>query len=760
MKSRKEVLSMLLAGCMTLSLAACGGNGNSNTNTDANNSNTSDTNTNDTGTDSNTGDTNTDDTNTDGTGTDDTSAEDEELAAMLAAHTESSKKAYDESLSDFYNIYSEAKTELLDLGQRYAKMAISEAKLLESGVMLPTTRNGGNYALSRVAPRTISGIQWGYDSDRYHSIVVVEGDLINREDRTEMTQKWAEMQGTGGYLDWVKQYLTDNGYTLKDSYDLVSASDPQTWDVLSTSKQADAEFIVQTFSGLVEYDCENVMQPALAESWEASEDGLTYTFHLRDGVKWVDSQGREVADVKADDFVAGMQHALDTKGGLEFLVKGVIVGATEYDSGEEPDFSKVGVKALDDLTLQYTLVQPCPYFMSMLPYGIFSPMSRTYYESQGGKFGDQFDNSAADYTYGTTPNNIAYCGPFLVTNATEKNIITYKYNESYWDPDSVNVHAINFKYNDGSEATKSYNDMMAGDLDGAGLVSAALEQAKKDGVFEDNYYVSATDATSFMIFHNINRATYVNTNDGKSVPSAKTDEQKTATEAAMKNVHFRMALNHAIDRGAWYAQQVGEDLKYTSMCNAYTPGNFVQLPEETTVDINGTPTTFPAGTNFGEIVQAQLDADGSAIKAYDPTVEDGIGSSDTFDGWYNPDAAKAELAKAVEELAAAGVTISAENPIHVELPVLVSSETRMNMNNALKQSVESVLEGQVVIDLTECKVQDEWYYTSYWNDYGYQMNYDISELSGWGPDYGDPSSYLDTFLPNFEGYMTKSIGIF
>ena len=72
---------------------------------------------------------------------------------------------------------------------------------------------------------------------------------------------------------------------------------------------------------------------------------------------------------------------------------------------------------------------------------------------------------------------------------------------------------------------------------------------------------------------------------------------------AMQNVHFRRALAMGLDRGAYLAQQVGDDLKYASMRNSYTPGNFVTLEEEVTVDINGTEKTYPAGTYYGQIVR-------------------------------------------------------------------------------------------------------------------------------------------------------------
>lgn len=200
---------------------------------------------------------------------------------------------------------------------------------------------------------------------------------------------------------------------------------------------------------LMEYDVEGVQQPALATGYTVSDDGLTYTFTIREGCVWVDSQGRKVADVTADDFVAGFQHMLDAQGGLEFLVSGVVKNAAEYISGEITDFSEVGVKAVDDYTLEYTLEAPCRYFVTMLGYNPFAPMSREYYTSQGGQFGQDYDPSAETYTYGTSPNNIAYVGPYVVTNFTSENTIVFQANESYWNADNINIHTINWIFNDG-----------------------------------------------------------------------------------------------------------------------------------------------------------------------------------------------------------------------------------------------------------------------------------------------------------------------
>ncbi len=686
-----------------------------------------------------------------------------EEAFDVEAYGAASSEIYNEVLGEFYELLTAAK-EAETLSERFTLMAQAEAKLLGAGTMIPLQSRGGNYAISRIAPRTVNSTLWGNDSDRYHQAIVVAGENFLTSEQVEaIREKWAELKGTGEYEAWVKEYLAGEGYTLSDEYNVSSSGDPKTWDVLATSRQADSEKIIQTYDGLYEYDIENVQQPALATSYEVSEDGLTYTFHLREGVVWVDSQGRKVADVKADDFVAGMQHMMDAMGGLEYLVGpdgAGIAGAAAYMNDETDDFTTVGVKAIDDYTLEYTLEKPCSFFMTMLGYSVFAPMSREYYSSQGGKFGADYDPEAGDYMYGKDPDHIAYCGPFVVTGYTPENSIVMKANESYWNADNINIHSQTWYYNDGTDALKAYNDAKAGILPGCGLTASSLEQAKADGLFDGHSYVSSTDATSFMGFFNLNREAFANAADASTVVSPKTEEQVEAARIAMSNVHFRRAVLMSLDRGAYNAQSVGEELKYANLINTYVPGTFVSLDEDVTVDVNGTETTFPAGTAYGAIVQAQLDADGIQAKVWDPEADGGAGSSSGFDGWYNPEAAKAELAVAVEELAAEGVEISAENPIYLDLPVFSGSETYANRGEALKQSVEAALDGVVIINKTDCPTSDDWYYAGYYTDYGYEANYDIYDVSGWGPDYGDPQTYLDTMLPDYAGYMVKCLGIF
>lgn len=727
MKNLKRVLCALLALVMVLGFVGCKNNGDDKTTPAPNNTNKP--------------------------------AESEVPATTVPTgdYNAMSAAIYDAQLGAFNTLYQAAKEET-NVSKRYALMAQAEAKLLEAAVLIPGTTNGGNYGLSRVAKRSASTVLWGNDSDRFHNVLVTT-ELITAEDQTHLKAMWNEVRGTGTYTQKAIDYLTEKGYTLKNTYNMGYPSDPKTWDALATSRSADSEAIVNTYDGLVEYDNENEIKPALAESWEVSEDGLTYTFHIRQGAKWVDAQGREVADVKADDFVAGMQHMLDAGGGLEYLVENIIVNALEYNTGDVTDFAEVGVKATDDNTVVYTLCQPTSYFITMLGYNVFAPMSRTYFESKGGVFGKDDYKTAVDagtMKYGQTVNDIAYCGPYTVTNHTAENTIVFEANPTYWNKDNITIKTLTWKFNDGKDPTKAYEDTKAGTLDGCGLSSASLEACKADGNFEKYCTVSDTDATSFVLFLNLNRNAYANFNDETKAVSTMTDDQKKRTDVAMLNVHFRRAIGMGLDIATYNGQVVGEELKLNSVRNSYTPGNFVALEEDVTVEINGESKTFAKGTYYGEIVQAQIDADGVKIKVWDAENQ----TSDGFAGWHNPANAYEELQQAITELKEFGVEISKDNPIVMDLPYYSGADIYSNRAQTLKQSVEEALQGCVVVNLVSCADAQEWYYAGYYTETGKDANYTLYDVSGWGPDYGDPATYLDTMLGDGAGYMARCLGLF
>ena len=675
--------------------------------------------------------------------------------AQYTDYDELSRAVYDKVLGEFLTYYNDALDEESE-SMRYAKMAIAEAKLLGAGIFLPTTSQGGNYAMTKIAPYTNTPILFGNDTYRFHDRIVTN-EPIKAADIAAMKAEWTKKVGTGEYEAFVKQYLADKGYTIKDTATFYFDADPTYWDVLETSYAADSEILVQTYDGLIEYDMENQPKPALAESFTVSEDGLKYTFKLRQGVVWVDNQNRKVADLKADDFVAGMQHMMDAKGGLEYLVCAGcanIVNADEYVAGTVTDFAQVGVKALDDYTVEYTLTEPTSYFPTMLGYGVFAPMSRSYYESKGGKFGAEYDNTAETYLYGKDPDSIAYCGPYVITSFTSNNSIVLEANPSYWNKDGNNLKSFTYMYTDGTDHQKMYDDFFNGVVDTLGMTTQRVAIAKEKGTFDTYAYVSDTDATSYCGFLNLRRAIYANSTDATIGVSPKSDAEKVRAGAAMLNEHFRLAVVMGIDRGTYNAQSVGEDLKFNSLINTYVPGTYCNLAEEITVKIGDADKTYAAGTFYGQIVQDQLTADGVKLTVWKD------GASSGFDGWYSKENAAAEMAKAIEELEALGIEISAEKPIYLDFPVRADSEVSKNQKNVMKQSIEEATAGCIKVNLVEYATRDDYLAATYRFNVGSDANYDLNDGSGWGPDYGDPSTYLGTMLPDYAGYMTKSLGIF
>lgn len=758
-KTVKRMLALLLAALMLVSvLAACGGDSGSPSSSEQSSSSEESSS----------------ETESSEAGDDTSDPEEGETGEWTPPSIDSedydeiSAYYYDYNVGEFYETYEHATEEVMDLNKRWAEEAIAEAKLMETGMLQPTTCDGGQYAFGRIAPGSTTTNGWGSDNERYQYSIVTE-EILKTEDRDALKELLNEKRGTGEYRTEAQKYLTDKGYHLKDSYNITFTELPTTWDMMATSKAADTVPVLGTRDSLLYYDGENREVPALAESYEASEDGLTYTFHIRKGVKWVDSQGREVGDLTAQDWVAGLQHLCDAGDGIQSLFVGVVEGIEDYINGDETDFSKVGIEATDDHTLVYHLEKPVPYFTSMLHYGLSLPLCTSFYTSQGGAFGEDFDPGAENYTYGTSPETIAYCGPFLITNATAGNSINYVANPAYWDAENVTLKAMARLYNDGSDVTKNYSDLKAGITDQSTLNSSTLELAKSEKmegdeatIFDTYAYVTATGVTSYINFMNVNRQTWANARDNTEAVSAQTEEDKERTHLAMNNVHFRRALCFAVDRTTWNAQGVGEELAALSVRNSYTPATFVSLTEDTTVTINGEEVTFPAGTDYGEIMQAQIDADGVKITVYkkDSSAENGKGTGDGFDGWYSPENAVEELNIAIEELSKHGVTIDESNPIQVDLPFASNSTVYTNKANAYKQSVEASLGGKVIVNLIDCPSYEVWYYCGYNTNDGSEANYDMYDLSGWSPDFMDPCSYIDTFLPEYNGFITKCIGVY
>ena len=717
----KRVLALLLVAAMIASFAACGKTG----------TDTKDT-------------TKVPDTKA-ADGTADTAKDTEapvELERPDTWEREEDEDVYEANLSEYTELMDKAKA-ADSIDEKFVLYAQAEAYLLDSAVMIPTTTRGGAYQISRVAPHTVPYVQWGNDDDRLKGLVISD-EFITKEDREELVEQWSKALAGEGEYDPAK-YLTDKGHELNRTYTTTFTTPCATFDWLGTSMQSDTEITVNCVDGLVEYDNLNNMQPALAESWEISEDGLTYTFKIREGVKWYTSEGKEYAELTAKDFECGFRHMLDAKEGLEWLVEGVVAGASEYLEGGSWD--SVGYKATDDYTLTVTLEQPTSYFLTMLTYSCFLPLCDSFYQSRGGVYGEEYAERVADsnaYTYGinTDVSSQVYCGPFLIREFQADSEIVLVKNENYYKIDDVNVDTLRWIHDSGEDPVAFYNDAVKGTYPATSLRQAAgtLDLAKEDGNFEKYGYVTDTESVTYFGGLNLNRGTFELENG--AAKTNQTEDQRIDTHLALNLKSFRQALQFAFDKATQNAVVNGEDLKTANLRNMYTHPQFVKLSADVTVDGK----TFKKDTAYGDIVQAYLDDMGSPIQ-----VADGI------DGWYHPEEAKAALAEAKPILEDAGVTF----PIHIDVVYYSANPNQVAQAQAYKKSVEDTLGAEnVVVDLIETTVDTDYYAAGYRAPDGKSADYDMFYGSGWGPDFGDPCTYLDTFLGYGKGYMTKVIGLF
>jgi ABC-type oligopeptide transport system substrate-binding subunit len=651
---------------------------------------------------------------------------------------------YEWALGEYNELLAAAK-EAESVDERFVLFAKAEAALLDSAVMIPNTTKGGAYTISRVAPRTVPYVQWGNDDDRLGTMVVSADTFLTPAERNELLDQWGKAVLGEGTYDPVA-YLQSKGHTIATDYTTTFSTAPVTIDWLNTSSQSDTEITVNCVDGLVQYNNLSQMCPALAESWDVSADGLTYTFHIRQGAKWYTSEGAEYADVTANDFVAGFHHMLDTEAGLEWLVDGVVKGAGDY-LYQGASFDAVGYKATDDHTLVVTLEKPTSYFLTMLTYSCFLPICDSFYQAHGGVYGkDAYGTASADtntYTYGksTDVSSQVYCGPYLLQKLQQDSEIRVVRNPKYYRNNEIVLDSIKWVYDNGENPTATYNDVVAGVYAGSGLTesSGTLALAKADGNFDKYAYISDTTSTTYFGALNLNRGTFAL--ESGACASPKTEQEKIDTTTALQNKNFRKAMQFAFDKATVNAVSRGEDLKTQNLRNMYCHPQFVSLSSDVTMDGK----TFPAGTFYGEIVQYYLDQIGCPIKV-----------DDMIDGWYNPTEAKKCLEAAKEELDGL-VTF----PIKIDVVYYSASDSITAQGQAYKKVIEGTLGAEnVVVNLVEATTSADYYASGYRASNGEAGNYDMFYGSGWGPDYGDPSTYLDTFLGEGAGYMCKTIGLF
>ena len=301
------------------------------------------------------------------------------------------------------------------------------------------------------------------------------------------------------------------------TFNTLYSGEVQTLNYLTTSTTNDYAISANVIDCLVDYDQYGNIKPGLAESWESNDDQTVWTFHIRKGVKWVDSKGKEKADVTANDWVTTAKYVNDAAHECDnqymYDTGAIVKGAQEYydytaymissDNGTkttdedgnaidpvpEASADDIGVTAPDDYTLVYTLDQPCPFFLSIVSYTSYMPVAQACLDEYGDSFG--LDN-----------DSLWYNGAYILSTyePQEKHVLTK--NESYWDKDNVHIGTITSTYNADASSVEAAM-YKSGEIDTASISADLLDSWLKDDAVKDQVHGSRPDV-SFSYFYCFN----------------------------------------------------------------------------------------------------------------------------------------------------------------------------------------------------------------------------------------------------------------
>lgn len=514
-------------------------------------------------------------------------------------------------------------------------------------------------------------------------------------------------------------------YTGPDTFSMIANFDITTLDYVYNNKSSNGDYVNNFVEGLLTQDNHGKLVPGMASEWSCNDDASEWYFTIRDDAVWSTSAGEEYDAVTAEDFVTGLKHAVDSKSETLGLVADLIVGLREYSDGTGK-WEDVGIKA-DGNQLTYTLTGPCGYFDGMTTYTILWPINAEFLESKGSDFG------------AVEPDSILYNGCYILSSLVPAQEVRFDANPNYYDAKNVFVKHVVVTYSDGKDPAQNFNMFVNGEVTST-TVNQSLPEvvAKAAELYPDNQYKSMTTATSYWGAFNWDRQMYALYNDPSVSTTSKTDAQKADAKAAILNADFRRAVYAAYSAHAVEAITLGEEHADGIIRNTLVPYTF-----QTTSD----------GRTYGSIVEkyaAELVAD-----------YEGIDLNDGHDAWYNPELAKTFAERAKEEL---GDSVS-EWPIHIDVPVYAASENQKNMQLAMKKSIEDAIGDYVVIDLQFLEGNSSVYYSSFYNQpTGEDNSIDLVFAAGWGPDYGDPLTYLHCFdvhdgdMLNYSGINIESQG--
>lgn len=461
------------------------------------------------------------------------------------------------------------------------------------------------------------------------------------ESSAESTESTASGDSTPAASGDATATFTPKTVDAAKTISLNAGMEPTGLNTLTSTYAIEFSLFKHMYENLVTLDDDDNTVPGAAESWDYDEDTLTYTFHLRKDGVWTNGD-----PVTAKDFEFAWSQALnpDVASDYAYFLY-FIKNAEKYFNGEVT-WDEVGVKVVDDYTLEVTMEQPTPYALFLFSFGTLAPINQRFYEAVG-----------ADL-YSTEAQYFCTNGPFALTEWSHNDKIVMQKNDAWHGAADVEVEEIDWKII--TDANAALSSFLAGDLDMVGLGTGELiKQAEAAGATIQSY----TDGTSFYIYFNNN-------------------------DQYLSNVNLRRALFNAID------EQKEID---TVWQNDNEPMTSFTAPGVSATD----------GTSFA----------GKVGELYAPS--------------RDQEKAKEYLATALSELGCTVDDLSAHLSIDCG-----DSPTSIAEASFYQEQWRQVLGIEVAVNSMITKQGSQNRKTG---------NY-VMSITGWGPDYNDPNTFLDLWV--------------
>lgn len=461
------------------------------------------------------------------------------------------------------------------------------------------------------------------------------------ESSAESTESTASGDSTPAASGDATAIFTPKTVDAAKTISLNAGMEPTGLNTLTSTYAIEFSLFEHMYENLVTLDDDDNTVPGAAESWDYDEDTLTYTFHLRKDGVWTNGD-----PVTAKDFEFAWSQALNPEVASDYAYfLYFIKNAEKYFNGEVA-WDEVGVKVVDDYTLEVTMEQPTPYALFLFSFGTLAPVNQRFYEAVG-----------ADL-YSTEAQYFCTNGPFALTEWSHNDKIVMQKNDAWHGAADVEVEEIDWKII--TDANAALSSFLAGDLDMVGLGTGELiKQAEAAGATIQSY----TDGTSFYIYFNNN-------------------------DQYLSNVNLRRALFNAID------EQKEID---TVWQNDNEPMTSFTAPGVSATD----------GTSFA----------GKVGELYAPS--------------RDQEKAKEYLATALSELGCTVDDLSAHLSIDCG-----DSPTSIAEASFYQEQWRQVLGVEVAVNSMITKQGSQNRKTG---------NY-VMSITGWGPDYNDPNTFLDLWV--------------